>query len=162
MKRSAPRRLRLSVELQVASRTRDVPTLGKVRHWIRSALAPGRGTRSIGVRLVDRAEGRRLNSRYRAKDYASNVLSFPAPPRQPGRERLLGDLVICAPVVAAEARAQGKELEAHFAHLVVHGTLHLLGHDHERPPAARSMEAREIRILARLGYSNPYEPSKAP
>ncbi|HZF16531.1 MAG TPA: rRNA maturation RNase YbeY [Steroidobacteraceae bacterium] len=149
-------RLRLQVDLQVASRSRRLPTLGKVRRWIRSTLSAARGKRSIGVRVVDRAESRRLNSTYRSRNHATNVLSFPAPERQPAGERLLGDLVICAPVVTEEAREQGKPIDAHWAHLVVHGTLHLLGHDHERPKAARAMEAREIRILAGLGYSNPY------
>jgi probable rRNA maturation factor len=150
------RRLQLQVDLQVASRSRRLPTLGKVRRWIRSTLTATRGKRSIGVRLVDRAESRRLNATYRSRNHPTNVLSFPAPERQPAGERLLGDLVICAPVVAAEAREQGKPVDAHWAHLVVHGTLHLIGHDHERPKAARAMEAREVRILAGLGYPNPY------
>jgi probable rRNA maturation factor len=142
--------------MQVASRSRRVPTIGKMRHWIRSALGTKRGRCAVGVRLVDRAESRKLNSTYRSRNRPTNVLSFPAPVKQPGGERLLGDLVICAPVVAEEARTQGKTVEAHWAHLVVHGTLHLTGHDHDRPSAARAMEAREIRILARLGFTNPY------
>ena len=156
MKRTPRRRLQLSVAMQIASRSRRLPSARKVRRWIESALASQRGTRTIGVRLVDRSESRRLNATYRARNHPTNVLSFPAPARQPGGERQLGDLVICAPVVTAEARAQGKEVEAHWAHLVVHGTLHLLGYGHGRPRAARAMEAREVRILARLGYANPY------
>jgi probable rRNA maturation factor len=162
MSRTGARRLKLVVEMQVASRSRRVPTIGKLRRWIRTALTSGQGRRSIGVRLVDRAESRRLNSTYRSRKHATNVLSFVAPERQPRGERMLGDLVICAPVVAEEAREQGKAIDAHWAHLVVHGTLHLLGHDHARPRAARAMEAREIRILARLGYANPYLIPKAP
>jgi probable rRNA maturation factor len=142
--------------MQVASRSTRLPSAGKVRRWIECTLKPARSRRSIGVRLVDRAESRRLNATYRSRDCPTNVLSFAAPAQQPGGERLLGDLVICAPVVAAEAREQGKAIEAHWAHLVVHGTLHLLGHDHDRPRAARAMEAREVKILAKLGYANPY------
>jgi len=156
VKRTRGRRLQLAVQMQIASRSRRLPSARKVRRWIESTLATQRGTRTIGVRLVDRSESRRLNATYRSSNRPTNVLSFSAPARQPGGERLLGDLVICAPVVAEEARAQGKEIDAHWAHLVVHGTLHLLGYGHERPRAARAMEAREVRILARLGYSNPY------
>jgi probable rRNA maturation factor len=109
----------------------------------------------LTLRLVGAAEGRRLNRDYRGKDYATNVLTFvydQAP-------RLSGDIVLCAPVVAAEARAQRKPLAAHYAHLVVHGVLHLQGYDHERASAARLMEARETEIVTRLGYADPYAPS---
>ena len=156
MKRAGERHSRLSVEMQVASRSTRLPSARKVRRWIECALAPGRGRRSIGVRVVDRAESRRLNATYRSHDRPTNVLSFPGPRQQPAGEHLLGDLVICAPVVTEEARAQGKAVDAHWAHLIVHGTLHLLGHDHDRPRSARAMEAREIQILAKLGYCNPY------
>lgn len=150
------RRLRLTVEMQVATRSSELPTTHRVRRWIRQSLTAERGRRSVSIRLVDRPESRRLNTTYRARRNPTNVLSFRAPERQPAGERLLGDLVICAPVVAAEAREQGKAVDAHWAHLVVHGTLHLLGYDHERPRAARAMEAREVAILCKLGYSNPY------
>ena len=111
----------------------------------------------VSVRIVGRREGRRLNAQWRGKDYATNVLSFPAEglPRAL-RPRPLGDLVLCAPVVADEARAQGKTLAAHWAHLVVHGVLHLLGHDHEHDAEAQRMERQERRILARLGFPDPY------
>ena len=154
--RKDARPLKLTVDRQIATRAARLPSTSKLRRWIASTLARHRGRRSIAVRLVDPAESRRLNATYRSRDRATNVLSFVAPVRQPGDERLLGDLVICAPVVAAEARAQGKTIEAHWAHLVVHGTLHLLGYDHARPRAARAMEAREVAILSRLGYANPY------
>ena len=107
----------------------------------------------------NKAESRRLNARYRGKDKATNVLSFPAaplPPRARGTERPLGDLVICAAVVRAEALEQGKPLRSHWAHLVVHGALHLIGYDHEREPDARRMERREIAVLRAIGVPNPY------
>jgi probable rRNA maturation factor len=108
---------------------------------------------------VGPAESRRLNARYRGRDAPTNVLSF-APPALPTRARTgtrpLGDLVICARVLSGEARAQAKTLEAHWAHLVVHGTLHLIGYDHQRAADARRMERREIAVLRRLGFENPY------
>lgn len=109
----------------------------------------------LGVHIVDRAESARLNGAYRDKPYATNVLSFPADVRLPGFAAL-GDLVICAPVVEAEAEAQGKTLSAHVAHMVVHGVLHLLGFDHIGDDEADVMESTERRVLARLGYDDPY------
>jgi probable rRNA maturation factor len=121
------------------------------------------------VRVVGAAESRRLNAHYRGRDKPTNVLSFPPAPLPPqvsgslpGRSRQgadtrpLGDLVICAQVVRAEAREQKKPLKAHWAHLVVHGALHLIGYDHEREAEARRMERREIVVLRRLGFANPY------
>ncbi|MGB5345393.1 MAG: rRNA maturation RNase YbeY [Woeseia sp.] len=115
--------------------------------------------REITVRLVDRAESRHLNSRYRHRDAETNVLSFPAgePFELPPEEALpLGDLVLCAPLVAEEAASQRKSSADHWAHLLVHGTLHLLGYDHEADADAASMEALEVAILARHGVANPY------
>ena len=132
-----------------------VPPDDALRRWAEAAAGGAGG--ELAVRIVDEAESRELNRTYRGKDRPTNVLSFPmpAPPGVPVQS--LGDLVICAPLVAREAQEQGKSLEAHWAHLVVHGVLHLLGHDHERPEAAEAMEALEVRILAGLGYPNPYE-----
>ena len=121
----------------------------KVARWIRSALA---APAEITVRIVDEAEGRALNRDFRAKDYATNVLTFDYQ-REP---TVMADLVLCAPVVAHEARAQGKTLEAHYAHLLVHGALHAQGWDHERAADARAMEAREREVLMALGYADPY------
>jgi probable rRNA maturation factor len=138
--------------VQNVARTRTLPPAARLRRWVRAAL-PAAGNAALTLRVVGRAEGRALNRRYRGRDYATNVLSFPyatAP-------RLAGDLVLCAPVIAAEARAQGKSFAAHLAHLVVHGTLHLQGQDHLRRADAERMEARERRILARLGFADPYE-----
>jgi probable rRNA maturation factor len=111
----------------------------------------GRRGGELTLRITNEAESRALNHRYRGRDYATNVLSFPY--QEPG---MLGDLVLCAPVVAREAKAQGKPLRAHWAHLVIHGCLHLLGYDHEQSQAAEKMEKLEIRILRNLGFANPY------
>jgi probable rRNA maturation factor len=135
--------------IQRATRARHVPTDRKVRAWARAALAR---EATVTLRFVNAAEGGRLNRRYRGRDSATNVLTFVY-----GTAPLEGDVVICAPVVAREAREQGKALEAHYAHLVVHGLLHLEGMDHERSAAeARRMERRERSILRALGFADPY------
>ncbi len=152
--------MRLELDVQYASRSRAVPAAALVRRWVRAALAGRRARAALGVRLVDRAEGRALNARYRGRRRPTNVLSFGGPP-PPVAPEWLGDLVLCAPVVNAEARAQGKAPEAHWAHLVIHGTLHLLGHDHRRPREAARMEDIERAVLARLGFPDPYTPRVA-
>ncbi len=108
------------------------------------------------MRAVGSARSRSLNARYRGKDRPTNVLSFPGPGEMPDGSRVLGELVICVPVVAREAQEQHKAARAHWAHMTVHGVLHLLGFDHERDDEARIMAAREVQILDRLGFSNPY------
>ncbi len=145
------RSLRLAV--QRASRTTGQPSAAALRRWSTAAL---RGPARVTIRLVDRREGRRLNRDYRRKDYPTNVLTFAY-----GRDQdaWQGDLVLCAPVVKDEARAQRKPLSHHYAHLVVHGLLHLQGYDHERARDAAAMEALEIEILARLSIPNPYLPA---
>lgn len=135
-----------------------LPAAASYRRWVAAALA-GAGHRrpaELSIRLVDADEGRALNRQYRGKDRPTNVLSFPAelPPGVP--VPLLGDIVLCAPVIAAEAAAQGKPLRDHHAHLTVHGVLHLLGHGHDDDTAAAAMEALETRILAGLGLPDPY------
>ena len=139
----------LTFSLQVATDPRGLPHRTTLRRWARAALA--RNAR-VTVRFVGSREGRALNARYRGRDYATNVLTFVYDDAVP----LAGDLVLCVPVLRREARAQGKTLRAHCAHLVIHGMLHLQGYDHERAADARRMEARESRILARLGYADPY------
>jgi probable rRNA maturation factor len=140
--------LRLTV--QYPGGKQGAPTRPQVRRWVRAACAiPA----ELTVRFVGDDEGRNLNRDYRGKDYATNVLSFP----YASGATLSGDLVLCLPVLEREAREQGKSLEAHCAHLIVHGMLHLQGHDHETGRAdAERMEALEREILADLGYPDPY------
>ena len=136
---------------------KGLPAAASVRRWVEAALASQRRAIELAVRYVDSDEGRALNRDYRGKDYATNVLSFPVELPPGVRSPLLGDLVICAPVVALEALGQDKRLAHHHAHLVVHGVLHLLGMDHERSEIeAEAMEARERAILGRLGIPDPY------
>ncbi|MFT3664140.1 rRNA maturation RNase YbeY [Piscinibacter sp.] len=140
--------LSLSLQFADASHREHLPR-HKVARWMRAALeAPA----EIAVRIVDAEEGRAMNRDYRGRDYATNVLTFDY-----AHEPVVhADLVLCAPVVEHEAREQGKTLEAHYAHLLVHGTLHAQGWDHERVRDARAMEARETAILAALGFPDPY------
>jgi probable rRNA maturation factor len=144
--------VKLELTLQKAVNASGLPTNREVRRWLAAALEQ---SAAITVRFVGAAEGRRLNREYRGTDYATNVLSFGYGSSGRG-QALAGDLVLCAPVLRREARAQGKTLRAHAAHLTVHGALHLQGHDHQRPRAAARMEALEQRILAQLGYPDPY------
>jgi probable rRNA maturation factor len=138
----------VKIAVQRASRAAHIPADASLRKW---ANASGvRGT--VTVRYVAEAESRRINREFRGKDKATNVLSFPY-----SRKPLEGDLVICAPVVAREAREQGKSVRAHHAHMLVHGLLHLAGLDHQRKRDAERMEGRERAVLARLGFPDPYE-----
>ena len=151
-----------AVAVQYASRARFTPGRPAVEGWVRCALREeGRGEGAeVTVRIVGREEGRRLNERFRGRPEPTNVLSFPfaPPPGAPSAAaRELGDVVLCAPVVNREARDQGKPRADHWAHLVVHGVLHLLGYDHDTPGAARRMEGLERRLLASLGVPDPYE-----
>jgi probable rRNA maturation factor len=140
------------ISIQRASRAAHIPSDRRIRTWARAALTR---KAAVTLRFVAEAEARRLNREFRGKDYATNVLTFVYEARRDGL--LSGDVVICAPVVAREAKAQSKAAEAHYAHLVVHGLLHLQGMDHERGAAeARRMEARERRILRALGFDDPY------
>jgi len=147
---------KLSLTVQYATDSGPPPSRRQLRIWAAAALEQ---SAAVTLRFVDEAEGHRLNRDFRGKDYATNVLTFTyggvdAPGGE--SERLSGDIVLCTPVVSAEAREHGKPLEAHFAHLVVHGVLHLQGYDHERNDEARTMETRETEILAKLGYPDPY------
>ena len=146
------------VHVSYALPRRGLPAPVSFRRWVAVALAGARrrAAAELTIRIVGAAEGRALNHRYRGRDDATNVLSFAAELPPGLRLPLLGDLVICAPVVAREAREQDKPLAAHYAHLTVHGVLHLLGHDHQDEGAARRMEALETRMLAGLGIADPY------
>ena len=136
------------IVIQRASRASHIPSDARLRRWARSAL---QRPAQVALRFVAEAEGRRLNREFRGRDYATNVLTFVYTEKP-----LAGDVVICAPVVAREAREQGKEVGAHYAHLVVHGLLHLQGLDHESEADAEKMERRERRVLAALGFADPY------
>ena len=126
--------------MQYAVPRRGVPGAALLRAWAKAAASF-----PITLRIVGAREGRRLNRRFRRRDYGTNVLSFDT-----------GDIVLCHPVIVREARAQGKTVRAHYAHLVVHGVLHLRGHGHDDKASARRMEAREIRLLRRFGFADPY------
>ena len=150
--------MNLLVDIQTAS-SETVPSDADIRHWILPALE-GQTTKNeveVSVRLVDIDEMSQLNETYRGKKGPTNVLSFPAELPPDLELPLLGDIVICAPVVAAEAADQGKSAIAHWAHMTVHGTLHLLGYDHVEEEDAASMEALESTILSQMDYDCPYE-----
>lgn len=140
---------KLSLTLQNVSDQTNLPTPAQFRKWAKATL---RVDTEVTIRLVDEIEGRALNKMYRGKDYATNVLTFPLT-EEP---HLMGDIIICAPVVAAEALAQNKPLVAHYAHLTVHGILHLHGYDHEIEAQAELMEGLETAIVRKLGYADPY------
>jgi probable rRNA maturation factor len=176
---------RLPVTVQYATRRAGVPHASSLARWANLAFQAAAKANTpplpLTIRIVGAAESRTLNRTFRGKDKPTNVLSFPyeglglgapgsgkarggrvlgvtqAPRITPHAPAELGDLAICAPVVAREAREQGKDVRAHWAHMVVHGVLHLLGYDHENDRDAEVMEAREIKILSQFGYANPYD-----
>ena len=156
----------VQVDVQVAANVSDVPAELDIQNWLEQVIAQvGNDTArsvEISVKIVDEAEGRALNRQFRQKDSATNVLSFPLLdaelPELPAEMPLaMGDIVICAPVVAREASEQGKNSSDHWAHMFVHGALHLFGYDHETKSQAQEMEMLEARILAVRGVENPYE-----
>jgi len=154
-----------ALRVDVARRTtQPAPGARLLTAWASAALGARASGAEIAVQVVTPAASRRLNHRYRGKDSPTNVLSFPAAAPPGARPRPLGDIVICPAVLKREAREQGKAERAHWAHLVVHGTLHLVGYDHENDADASRMERREIAVLRRLGYPNPYRtaPAAAP
>ena len=151
----------LRVHVERVTALPRVPSVRSFRAWAGAALAGRRENAELCLRIVDEPEMRALNARYRGKDYATNVLSFPAELPRGVKLPLLGDIVLCAGVVRREAQEQHKPERAHWAHLVVHGTLHLLGLDHERPRQAAYMEGLERRILAAMDIPDPYTPTAA-
>jgi len=164
----------LQVTVQFAARRPWVPAAAALRRWALAAHAAALEARprarkgavpaaaGICIRIVGATASRRLNAGYRGKDKPTNVLSFAAAPLERELDGALGDLVICAPVVALEARAQRKTLAGHWAHMVVHGVLHLHGYDHETARQARVMEGLEVEILRSFGYHDPYRPVISP
>lgn len=152
--------VRLDVAVSYALPRKGLPAANSFRKWVAAALKGRIREADLAIRIVGTKEGRSLNRHYRDRDYATNVLSFPAdlPEGLPKGVKLplLGDLVICAPVVVRESREQKKPLNDHYAHLTVHGTLHLLGWDHEDEREAECMEQLEREILASLGIADPY------
>ncbi|PAU78736.1 rRNA maturation RNase YbeY [Halovibrio salipaludis] len=147
---------RVTLDLQPETSNASLPSEAAFQAWVQQGWQ-GSNAIEVTLRIVDEPEGHELNHQYRGKDYATNILSFPfeAPP---GVDLgLLGDLVLCAGVVEREAREQGKALEAHWAHLVIHGMLHLQGYDHQDVNEAETMENLEVRLLAELGFSDPYQ-----
>ncbi len=156
----------IQVDVQVVADVSNVPAESDIQNWLEQVVAEVGSDLACGieisVRIVDEAEGRALNKQYREKDSATNVLSFPL--ADTGLKELpvevplaLGDIVICGPVVAREASEQGKDSSDHWAHMLVHGALHLFGYDHETDQEAQEMETLEARILAVSGVENPYE-----
>jgi len=152
--------MKLTLRVQYGCARAGLPGRAAIRAWARAALAGMRRRRvELTVRIAGAAEGARLNRRYRGRRGATNVLSFPYENPPGVRTDMLGDLVICAPVVAREARAGRPPAAAHWAHMVVHGIMHLRGYDHRNRKEAAIMEAREARVLARLGFPDPYSAS---
>ena len=143
-------------EIQRATTSTSTPGDDQFQRWVEAVPAMLDRLAGLTIRIVDEPEAQRINREYRKRDYATNVLSFPAELPPELELPLLGDLVICAPVVARESAEQNKALEAHWAHMVLHGTLHLLGYDHIDDDEAEAMEALETRIITELGYSAPY------
>jgi probable rRNA maturation factor len=143
------------IDLQNDECLTDLPAQQDFEAWVNAALMQSLASLEQTIRVVGEAESRALNSQYRQKDVPTNVLSFASENEYLDYD-CLGDLVICAPIVGLEAKQQGKTLEAHWAHMVVHGMLHLQGYDHQNKTDADKMESQEIKILATLGYTNPY------
>ena len=148
----------LTVDIQCAS-VEPVPAEEQLRSWINAALnaGPSAEHNEVSVRLVDTKEMRTLNANFRDKNSPTNVLSFPTCLPEDVESPLLGDIVVCAPVVREEAQQQGKSLNAHWAHMMIHGTLHLLGYDHIEASEAKDMEALESAIMQELNYDCPYQ-----
>lgn len=146
------------VDIQIATADDNIPSEAQFRDWASAALANQTQVTELTIRLVGLEESQKLNHQFRNKNRPTNVLSFPAPETDLLDIPFLGDLAICVPVVEQEAVEQNKLLDAHWAHMVIHGVLHLQGHDHETPQEAEQMEALEVKLLTDMGFKNPYEP----
>lgn len=156
--------MELWLDIQIALDTTGyaLPGEEQIRRWVMSVLEGRMPTAELTVRIVDEVESEQLNQEYRHKEGATNVLSFPFEADVPLEVPLLGDIVICAPVVVREALEQHKDLSSHWAHMLIHGTLHLLGYDHITDAEAEAMEQQEMQLMQQLGFSNPYEVSTQP
>lgn len=150
----------VEIELQIATTLPNTPTLTNVKKWVSAALNHIQRSGELSIRIVDETEMSELNGQYRNKPKPTNVLSFPCQLPAPIRGHLLGDIVICAPVIEREAKEQEKNLSAHWAHMLIHGVLHLCGFDHENEQDALLMESTEITILHELGFPDPYKVEK--
>jgi probable rRNA maturation factor len=146
----------LIVDIQMASASEEAPDPQSIERWIGAAIGGQRESTELSVRIVDAEEGQALNEQFRGSTGATNVLSFPFENESPEPLPLIGDIVICAPVVAKEAREQNKALNAHWAHMMIHGVLHLLGYDHQNENDANLMESLETEIMQGLGFPPPY------
>jgi probable rRNA maturation factor len=150
---------KVELDLQVSEKSEEPPSRDEFQQWVDLALIEDK-TAQVSIRIVDEAESQSLNSEYRSKDKPTNVLSFPMElPEEISREldvTVLGDLAICLPIVEKEAKQQSKSLKAHWAHIVIHGMLHLQGYDHLSDADAEEMEAIEIKLLKKIGIDNPY------
>jgi probable rRNA maturation factor len=146
----------LIVDIQMASASEEAPDPQSIERWIGAAIGDQRESTELSVRIVDAEEGQALNEQFRGSTGATNVLSFPFENESPEPLALIGDIVICAPVVAKEAREQNKALNAHWAHMMIHGVLHLLGYDHQNENDANLMESLETEIMQGLGFPPPY------
>ncbi|NQY64598.1 MAG: rRNA maturation RNase YbeY [Alteromonadaceae bacterium] len=149
--------MNIELDLQLACQADKLPQHEQLHHWLTTVLAKYNKPFELTIRIVDEQESQQLNNQYRGKNKPTNVLSFPFEVPEGIELDLLGDLVICATIVEQEAKVQNKQLIAHWAHMVIHGCLHLLGYDHINDDDALKMESLEIDILAQLGFNNPYE-----
>lgn len=156
--------MELHLDLQVALDTSGytLPSEEQIRAWVCAVLAERMPEAELTIRIVDEVESEQLNQQYRHKSGPTNVLSFPFETDVPMEIPLLGDIVVCAPVVVREALEQHKDLPSHWAHMILHGTLHLLGYDHVSDSDADEMEHTEIQLMQQLGFSNPYEVNTQP
>jgi probable rRNA maturation factor len=148
--------MNLIVDIQMASASEEAPDPQSIERWVSAAIDNQRDSTELSIRIVDTEEGRALNEQFRGSTGATNVLSFPFENESPEPLPLIGDIVICAPVVRKEASDQNKTLNAHWAHMIIHGVLHLLGYDHQNETDANLMESLETEIMQGLGFPPPY------
>jgi probable rRNA maturation factor len=146
----------LIVDIQMASASEEAPDPQSIERWVSAAIDNQRDSTELSIRIVDTEEGQSLNEQFRGSTGATNVLSFPFENESPEPLPLIGDIVICAPIVLKEASEQNKTLHAHWAHMIIHGVLHLLGYDHQNETDANLMESLETEIMQGLGFPPPY------